>query len=123
MKYIFYLSILIACFIFVPTIQASDNSSQKLHDECHKLENAPSDPKALLSDVYCTAYIDGVVDGYRITTDLKPEDRFICLPSTGISTDAVINIFSKWLKNNPKNNNIPSRSGVLLSLKAAFPCK
>lgn len=102
---------------------AGDKTAGELYDECHKLEKAPSDPKALISDVYCASYIDGVVDGYRITTDLHPKDRFICLPSGGLSVDDIIGIFSKWLHKYPKEKKTPARSGVLLSLKEKFPCK
>jgi len=98
-------------------------SSKQLNEECHKLEKAKNDPKALMSDVYCAAYIDGVVDGYRLMADLNPKMKFICLPKSGISNDAVIKVFSKWLNKNPKEIELPARSGVLLSLKEAYPCK
>ena len=97
-------------------------TSGYLNEECSKLEKAPKDQKALIADVYCASYIDGVIDGYRIMSDLHPQTRFICLPTAGMTTHKAIQIFQKWLKNNPKNSATPSRSGVLLSLKEAFPC-
>lgn len=112
--------------LFIVMISApayAGRSSIELYEECHKLEKAPSNPKALMSDVYCAGYIDGVIDGYRITSELYPKARFICLPSTGISNDAVIKIFSKWLKNHKSEKKTPARSGVLLSLKEVYPCK
>lgn len=98
-------------------------TSGELFNECHKLEKSPSDKNALISDVYCASYIDGVVDGYRIVTDLHASARFICLPASGLTNEAVIEIFSKWLQRNPKEKETPARSGVLLSLKEAYPCK
>jgi len=118
-KIIFIFGLLISYSL---TVQAG-GSSENLYNECHKLEKSPSDKKALMSDVYCASYIDGVVDGYRITTDLYPQGKFICLPNAGMTNDAVIEVFSKWFQNNPKEKNTPARSGVLLALKDAFPCK
>ncbi|MFA4971620.1 MAG: Rap1a/Tai family immunity protein [bacterium] len=102
---------------------AGDKTAGELYDECHKLGKAPSDPKALISDVYCATYIDGVIDGNRITSDLYPQSRFICMPNSGVSVDDAIGIFSKWLQKYPKEKKTPARSGVLLSLKEKFPCK
>ena len=98
-------------------------TSKELYDECHKLERASSDPKALMADIYCAGYIDGVVDGYRIMTDLHKNIREICLPKEGLSTQKVIEIFSAWLQKNPREGKTPARTGVLLSLKAVYGCK
>lgn len=115
--------IVLGLFLSLSAVAYAGGSSEELYNKCHKLEKSPTDPKALISDVYCAAYVDGVVDGYRITADLYPKGRFICLPNSGLSNDVVIQIFSKWFKKNPKENNTPARSGVLLSLKDAYPCK
>jgi len=76
-----------------------------------------------MADVYCAAYVDGVVDGYRIMADLNPSSKMICLPSAGIDNGTIIDIFSKWYKKQKDSKTVPARSGVLLSLKAAYPCK
>lgn len=98
-------------------------TSAELYDQCHKLEKSPTDAKALISDVSCTSYIDGVVDGYRIVSDLYKPAKFICLPADGLTNNNVIEIFTKWLQKNPNENATPARSGILLSLRATYPCK
>ena len=106
-----------------PGVSIAGGTSEELYNECHKLEKAPRDQKALMADVYCAAYVDGVVDGYRIMADLNPSSKMICLPSAGIDNGTIIDIFSKWYKKQKDSKTVPARSGVLLSLKAAYPCK
>lgn len=115
--------LLIGFLILYGSAAYAGGTSQELYDECHKLENAPTDPKALIADVSCARYVDGVVDGYRIVTSLFKPARFICLPERGLSNDDVIKIFSKRYRKNPNDKSLPARSGVLLSLQDAYPCK
>lgn len=116
--------ILLSTFVIVPHVQAQHQTSAKLFDNCSALDKTPEKiAETLVSESYCAGYISGVVDGYRITTDLYPQIKFICLPQKGISNEEVISIFKKWFKERPKEKETPARSGVLLSLREKYPCK
>lgn len=112
----------ILVFVWCASIEAGGTSGELLN-ECTKLASAPTDPKALIADVHCVGYIDGVIDSYIIVTSLYPQAKFICLPKAGLENEKALRIFQTWLKKNPKERNMPARAGVLLSLKAAYPCK
>lgn len=120
MKNILFLS----SFVMLCSLTAfAGGSTESLYTQCNKFKQSPNDSKTLLDSIFCTGYVDGVLDGYRVVTDLHKQARFICLPKNGLSNEETIKVFSQWYKRNPNDKSLPARSGVLLSLKEAYPCK
>ena len=115
-------SFLLGVFLFCCANAFAGGNSEELLSECTKLEKLKNQ-EGLVADVHCASYIDGVIDGYRILTDISPQARFICLPKAGLTNEQAIQIFTNWLIKHPNEKNTPARSGVLLSLKETFPCK
>ena len=77
---------------------------------------------ATLKKVHCYGYIAGMLDGMQVVFGVKPESKFFCSPTSGISTDQQVRIVTKWLEDNPKELHTSARMSVALALAKSFPC-
>ena len=69
----------------------------------------------------CLYFIDGVIEGYTISGDGKPD---LCIPSdNGITYQQLGLVVSKYLEDHPEQLHLPSVVLVINALYHGFPCK
>ena len=104
------------------TTQAKEgfNNTLDLINKC-----SPSDTSEQLAqyqEIQCLGYLAGLSDGIQILFSVRPESKFFCPPTQGISPEAFIQIIKKWVKNNPKYAQESARMTVLIAYGKEFPC-
>lgn len=84
---------------------------------------ARSEDGRALDRLLCLTYLDGFIQGHRITTDLlKPAKPLLCLPPDGIELEQAQLVLVKWLREHPNDLHHTARILTISALTQAFPC-
>jgi hypothetical protein len=76
-----------------------------------------------LGRLLCLTYLDGFIQGHRLTTDLlKPAKPLLCFPADGIELEQAQLVVAKWLREHPQDLHRSTRILVMVALTQAFPC-
>lgn len=113
----------ISVFLFVFSLISTASAQQKSDQLLWSCTGAAQgEAEAMVGKIYCVAYISGIIDSYRLLSDVNKDIRFICLPKQGISNDQAMRVVVNWLERNPKELHNPARLSVFDALREAFPC-
>lgn len=73
--------------------------------------------------LYCSGYVSGFIDGMVVTGPFRNGPNFICLPRSGVTSEQVIGVYVKYLREHPERLQQSGRVLLYASLRHAFPCK
>jgi hypothetical protein len=68
---------------------------------------------------FCVGFISGVIDTVEMAMDVKP----YCVRGTGATRGQLLDVFRKYLQENPQTRHESAAMLLVLALKQAFPCK
>ena len=71
---------------------------------------------------YCIGYLSGSLDAYGISKFVTKSERLICLPEGGLNNEQALLIFSKAVRDEPKDAGETARVFFYRALNKAFPC-
>ncbi|MFT5707245.1 MAG: hypothetical protein ACI9ES_001536 [Oceanospirillaceae bacterium] len=111
---------LVICFLLMPVSLSAYEKAEELLWACNADEEQSS--TASLEKIHCYGYISGILDGVQLVFGVRPESKFFCPPTHGISSDQQVRIVTKWLEDNPKELHTSARVSVVIALSKAFPC-
>src|SRR5262245_59839768 len=73
--------------------------------------------------LYCVGYVSGFLDALSVTANTPGARQNVCLPQSGITNDEVIQLFVKFLRENPQTLRESGRMSLNIALSRVFPCK
>ena len=114
--------ILFLCLLLIHSNALAYKKAQELLWAC-KPTTSTATTKEILRKVHCIGYITGILDGIPLVFAIRPESRFFCSPTGGISAGQQVRIVVKYLEDNPEKLHDSARMQALLALAQAFPCK
>lgn len=85
--------VVLMILISISSVHAQQRSDQLLWS-CTGV--ADNEAEAIMGKTYCIGYISGIIDSYRLLSDVNKDIRFICFPPTGISNDHAMQVVIKW---------------------------
>lgn len=100
--------------------QANFTNASDLLNKC-TVSKAPSEIKQF-QEIHCLGYLSGLVDGVQLIFGVKPQSKFFCPPSQGVSSEQLLHIVRHWVKNNPKSAKDSARMTTLIAYAKSFPC-
>lgn len=131
-------NLLILLVVFLPLSAEASKTAKELYEHCtsfetlEKVKREGDEKKVmgiLLKTSLCTAYIQGVADGFRLLSDamdyLKtpvPSQSKFCLPQDGLKTEKALFIFLKYYEKTKEVRDSTARLAVVESLRATYPC-
>ena len=116
---------LIAALLAIAVPAAAQMEGALLEEVCRKAmrgveaEVPPQDIEEAFNLAACTFYVAGFID----YAGMAPGDnRFFCLPPSGISRERVVRIYLRLLALHPEDLHYPARTVLVVAMRAAFPC-
>ena len=82
-------------------------------------------PARIYNDATCLGWVEGFEDGFTVHDELlgvPRKDRMVCVPH-GVTTLQAVGIIKKYIADNPKKAQRPTRYIASLALAGAFSCK
>jgi len=116
MKYI--LTVLL--FLSIPSSVLAYEKAEEVLWAC--TADSTESPEKGFEKIHCIGYVTGILDGIQLVFGVRPESKFFCPPTSGMSVDQQIRIVTKWLEDNPKELHKGARMSVLIAYAKAFPC-
>jgi hypothetical protein len=77
-----------------------------------------------LKETVCPAFIFGLRGAFEMSSDYYkiPKKEHLYCPPDGITLQQSVDIFIKFLKENPKNRHITARVLFIKAMRGSFPC-
>lgn len=106
-------------------------NAKDLYEKCTAIENIKKgeELKVGMGTTYCYGYIQGLVDGHRILSDVMdqlknpiPKHLNFCLPKEGVENIVVAELFIKFYKNYDEIKNMTARVALNQVLRVVYPC-
>ncbi|GLI93830.1 hypothetical protein LMG27198_28220 [Methylocystis echinoides] len=70
---------------------------------------------------HATTYVSGVLNTLQLVQSSKSFPKLVCLPD-GVTYEQAVDIFCKYLEQNPEQRSKNSAILIVASLARAFPC-
>jgi hypothetical protein len=79
----------------------------------------------VLKDVTCTAFVFGLRGAFEMSFDhyKVPKSRHLYCAPDEVTLGQSIDVFVKFLKQNPEKRHLTARTLFTLAMRKAFPCK
>lgn len=116
-------SIILTIFcLFVPSQGVSEVTGKNLYHYCVGISGESEAEQ--MAGIYCMAYLAGVNDMNRLTTEIDPKFKTSCLPEKGIANEVAALKYVEWAESNEEllNQGVGAAISVVASMKSAFPC-
>ncbi|WP_158699519.1 Rap1a/Tai family immunity protein [Magnetospirillum gryphiswaldense] len=87
--------------------------------------NSSSFADKVAADAFCTGFVFGLRGAFDMSLDfykIPVNNRFYCAPND-VTLQQTIDVFVKYLKENPSARNNTGRALFAKSMNEAFPCK
>lgn len=116
--------VLLTFFILFSTQAYSSAEFSTTLDLLNKCNSPKEDASQLemMQAINCLGYLSGIVDGISLIFGVKPESKFFCPPSQGISVEKTLSLVRKWIENNPQDVTTSARMTVLIAYAKEYPC-
>lgn len=120
---LFFVLAVVISFCFASSSLADGN---ELLRECNAairfLDNGQVKPNDYQDVGYCFGFCNGVMSSIYFYNEHLPVHQRLCLPEKGLSTEQVVRIVVKFLKDNPSILHYEQSTLVLLAIGKSYLC-
>lgn len=77
-----------------------------------------------LKEIVCPAFIFGLRGAFEMSADYYkiPQKKHLYCPPNGVTLQQSVDIFIKFLKENPKDRHLTARVLFIQAMRGSFPC-